>query len=74
MSNAFDDVAAYAVRYPRLNQLLERLWKRRRNRPAVGERNVDPPETGLFFDSELCGERTESEIILMSMIWMGLGM
>jgi hypothetical protein len=71
MSATSDDVVAYATRRTRLNRLLERLWQRRRNRPAVGERTIDSPETGLFCDSEMYGERS-AEIIFMSMMWMGM--
>jgi hypothetical protein len=66
-----DDVAVYAARRVRLNRLRKLLEKRRRNRPAIGERTIDPPETGLFFDSEMYGERS-TEIIFMSMMWMGM--
>jgi hypothetical protein len=67
MSAASDDiVVTYAASRSGLARLLEFIQKRRRNRPAVDEREIDPPEnTDLF----LFGERsTESEIIFMSMM------
>ena len=71
--NITSDDVAYAIRRPRLNRLLELLWRRRRNRSAASERKIDPPETGLFFDSEMYDERfRESEILFMSMMWMGM--
>ena len=72
MSATPDDVV-YAVRRPRLNRLLELLRKRRGHRPAIGEREINSPETGLIFDSEMYDERsTDAEIIFMSMMWPGM--
>jgi hypothetical protein len=71
VTTAFDDVVSnYAARRTGLARLLELIRKRRRNRSAVGDRKIEPPEkTDLF----LFGERsTEAEIIFMSMMWMGM--
>jgi hypothetical protein len=73
VSATSDDVVAYATRRTRLNRLFELLWKRRRNRRAVGERKIDPPESRTFSDPEMYDERsTDAEIIFMSMMWPGM--
>jgi hypothetical protein len=71
--SATSDDVVYAVSRPRLNRLLELLRKRRGHRPAIGEREINSPETELIFDSEMHDERsTDAEIIFMSMMWPGM--
>jgi hypothetical protein len=71
--SATSDDVVYAVRRPRLNRSLELLRIRRRHRPAIDEREIDSPETGLISDSELYDKRsTDAEIIFISMMWPGM--
>jgi hypothetical protein len=73
VSATSDDVIAYAAWRPRLNRLLNLLWKSRRNRPAISEKEVDPPETSPPSDSVIYGDHLiESEIIFMSTMWTGM--
>ena len=71
MSAISDDIVAYAVRRPRLNRLIELLWKHPRNRPANDERRTDPLDSDVF--SDMYGDRfSESETIFMSIMWLGM--
>ena len=73
MSATSDDVVAHLARRTRLSRLIELLWKRRRNRPSVEERSIDPVETEFFLDSKIYDEGpAESEIIFMSTMWLGM--
>jgi len=73
VSDTSNDVIVYAARHTRLNRFLELLWKRRRNRPGAGERKIDPRETDPFSKLRMYDEgSTESEIIFMSIMWMGM--
>jgi hypothetical protein len=73
VSATTDNVVLCAARRPRLNRLLELLRKRRRNRPANGESRTGPFDGGVFADADMYGDRfSESEIIFMSMMWMGM--
>jgi hypothetical protein len=73
MSATSHNVIADTALRSGLDRLLKLLWKRQRDRAAVGKRKIDPLRTGLLLDSEMSGDGSvEAEVIFCSMMWLGM--